>query len=304
MSDRVVGTVVVDLGRDYLVELADLTQIACTRKGKRQDVACGDMVEIRIGGDKQGTIEVVSPRRNVLYRSDQWKEKTLAANIDQAVIIIAPKPAYSETFLNLCLVACEAAEVPVIIALNKQDMGDEYAAAHKKLSPLERAGYTIVRMSAKFDISPLMPHMLGKTTLLVGQSGMGKSKTVNAILMDNKAREGELSETLGSGKHTTTFTRLYRAPHWAKGTAIIDSPGFQSFGVFHLSDNAIAHAMREFRPYLGECKFNDCAHLDEPGCSVRTACEDGAIDSGRLAFYQALIEQQRELREQHPEWKK
>jgi ribosome biogenesis GTPase len=298
------GTVTVDLGRDYVVELPDLTQVAATRKGKKQDVACGDQVRLRLASRTQGLIEAVLPRRNMLYRSDQWKEKTLAANIDQALIIVAPNPPFSETFLNLCLVGCEAAGVPALIAVNKMDLGEAHAAALKQLAPHAAAGYALVSLSAKFDVAPLMPHLLGKVTLLLGQSGMGKSRLVNAILMDSRAREGDLSEALSSGKHTTTFTRLYRAPHWAKGTSIIDSPGFQTMGLFHLAESEIAQAMPEFRPFLGTCKFSDCAHLEEPGCVVRAAAQQRSIASSRLAFYQALVLEQRDLHEAHPEWKR
>jgi ribosome biogenesis GTPase len=303
MTALVTGTVTIDLGREFVVELADFTPIACTRKGKKNDVACGDEVEIRLGGDKQGSIEKVLVRRNLLYRSDQWKEKSLAANIDQAIVIVAPKPSYSETFLNLTLVACEAAGVPVSVVVNKQDL-PEHTVAMAALKPLAAIGYPLLPLSAKHDIAPVIPMLAGKTTLLVGQSGMGKSRMVNAILMDQRAREGEVSTALDSGKHTTTFTRLYRAPHWGRGTAIIDSPGFQTFGLFHLTEADIAHAMREFRPFLGSCKFSNCAHIEEPGCVVRAACEQGSISQARLAFYQALVMEQRELKSQHPEWKR
>jgi ribosome biogenesis GTPase / thiamine phosphate phosphatase len=297
------GTVTIDLGREFVVEGADFTPYACTRKGKKHDVACGDEVEIRLTNERQGVIEKVLERRNLLYRSDQWKTKSLAANIDQAVIIVAPKPSYSETFLNLTLVACEAAGVPVVIVVNKQDL-PEHAAAMAALANYKSIGYPLVPMSAKIDIEPIIAYLTGKVSLLVGQSGMGKSRMVNGILMDQRAREGELSEALDSGKHTTTFTRLYRASNWGRGTAIIDSPGFQSFGLFHLSEAQMAAAMPEFRPFLGTCKFNNCAHIDEPGCVVRAACEQGSITQARLAFYQALVMEHRDLHEQHPEWKR
>jgi ribosome biogenesis GTPase / thiamine phosphate phosphatase len=303
MTATVKGLVTIDLGREFVVELADFTPLACTRKGKKNDVACGDEVEVRRVGDKQGSMEKILPRRNLLYRSDQWKEKSLAANIDQAIIIVAPRPTYSETFLNLTLVACEAAGVPVSIVVNKQDL-PEHAGAMAALKPFADIGYTLLPLSAKHDIAPLIPQLEGKTTLLVGQSGMGKSRMVNAILMDERAREGEISQALDSGKHTTTFTRLYRAPNWGRGTAIIDSPGFQSFGLYHLSERDMGEAMREFRPFLGTCKFSNCAHLEEPGCVVNAATKQGTITQARLAFYQALVLEQRELKEQHPEWRK
>jgi len=293
------GRVVADFGREFLVELSDRRQIACTRKGRKQDATCGDFVEIRLTGSAQGSIERVGTRRNLLYRSDQWREKTLAANVDQVVILLAPKPPFSEAFLNLSLVACEAARLPVVVALNKSDL-PEHAAALKSLAPYEKIGYTIISMSAKFDTAqPLRPLLESKLTLLVGQSGMGKSKTVNALVLSDVARVGELTASLGSGAQTTTFSRFYRLD---KDTAIIDTPGFQSFGLFHLTEDQIGEAMREFRPFLGRCKFNDCAHLGEPGCEVIAAAQRGEITAARLSFYQVLIEQHRELHEEHPEW--
>src|SRR6476619_1696280 len=170
------GRVVADFGREFLVELADRRQVVCTRKGKKQDATCGDFVEVRLTGGSQGSIERVGTRRNLLYRSDQWREKMLAANVDQVVILLAPKPAFSEAFLNLSLVACEAARIPVLVALNKSDL-PEHAAALKTLANYEKIGYTIISMSAKFDTAqPLKQYLDNKITLLVGQRGMSKTK--------------------------------------------------------------------------------------------------------------------------------
>src|SRR6187455_1105470 len=152
------GRVIADFGREFLVELADKRQIVCTRKGKKQDATCGDFVEVRLTGAAQGSIERVGTRRNLLFRSDQWREKMLAANVDQVVILLAPKPAFSEAFLNLSLVACEAARLPVVIALNKSDL-PEHAESRKALVPFEKIGYTVIAMSAKQDVAPLLPHL-------------------------------------------------------------------------------------------------------------------------------------------------
>ena len=287
---------VADFGREFLVEFADRRQIACTRKGKRQDATCGDFVEVRLTGSAQGSIERLGTRRNLLYRSDQWREKTLAANVDQVVILLAPKPPFSEAFLNLSLVACEAARLPVIIALNKSDL-PEHVAALKSLAMYGRIGYTIISMSAKFDTAqPLLPHLEKKLTLLVGQSGMGKSRTVNALVLSDVARVGELTASLESGAQTTTFSRFYRLD---KDTAIIDTPGFQSLAC-STSPGPDRRGDAEFRPFLGRCKFNDCAHLASPAAGDRR--RRGEITPERLSFYQVLIEQHRELHEQHPEW--
>src|SRR5262245_18361526 len=177
------GRVGADFGREFLVELPDRRQIVCTRKGQKQDSACGDLVEVKLTGPAAGSIQRVGTRRNILFRSDEWREKTLAANVDQVVILLAPKPAFSQGFLDLSLVACEAARIPVIIALNKSDL-PEHAAAIASLKNYVKIGYPVISMSAKGDISPLKPHLDGQLTLLVGQSGMGKSKTVNALVMN------------------------------------------------------------------------------------------------------------------------
>ena len=292
------GRVVADFGREFLVEFADRRQVVCTRKGKRQDATCGDFVEVRLTGSAQGSIERIGTRRNLLYRSDQWREKIFAANVDQVVILLAPKPPFSEAFLNMSLVACEAAGLPVVIALNKADL-PEHAESRKALDPYEKVGYTVIAMSAKFDVAPLLPFLEKRITLLVGQSGMGKSKTVNALVLSDVARVGDLTASRDSGAHTTTFSRFYRLD---RDTAIIDTPGFQSFGLFHLTEDQIGEAMREFRPFLGRCKFNDCSHLSEPGCEIIEASKRGEISRERLSFYQVLIEQHRDLHEQHPEW--
>ena len=292
------GRVVADFGREFLVEFPDRRQVVCSRKGRKQDAVCGDFVAVRMVGAAQGSIERIGTRVNLLYRSDQWREKALAANVEQVIVLLAPKPVYSEAFLNLSLVACEAARIPVVIALNKSDL-DEHREVRKALEAYEKIGYSVTSMSAKFDIAPLLPALEGKLTLLVGQSGVGKSRTVNALVLNEVARGGELSASSESGTHTTTFSRMYRLD---RDTAIIDTPGFQSFGLFHLTEDQIADAMREFGPYLGLCKFNDCAHLNEPGCAVIAASETGKVSRERLSFYQVLIEQHRELHEKHPDW--
>src|SRR5258706_2570291 len=180
--------------------------------------------------------------------------------------------------------------------LNKKDL-PEYEAAKASLKPYENIGYKVLPMSAKFDIEPLRPYLAGKKTLLVGQSGMGKSRTVNHLVMRDVAKEAIFSEALDSGKHTTTYTRMYSLD---EHSAIIDSPGLQSFGLFHLSDDDIAYAMPEFRPYIGTCKFNNCVHLNEPGCAVIAAGEAGEIYPSRPSFYHAPIAQPHGLRGSHP----
>ena len=137
-----------DFGREYLAELDDRTQLVCVRKGKKQDVACGDEVEVSITSPGHARIDEIHPRRNVLFRTDAWRQKTLAANIDQAIVIVAPRPSFSETFLYMCLVACDAAQIAPLIMLNKKDL-PEFEPARKSLAHLEEIGYEVLPMSAK-----------------------------------------------------------------------------------------------------------------------------------------------------------
>mgnify|MGYP006140642521 CR=1 FL=1 len=183
-----------------------------------------------------------------------------------------------------------------VVAVAAQGGNDPiYVVAQRQIGEYQNR----VEAAAPYETDETNNFLEKKFTLLVGQSGMGKSKTVNALVLSDVARVGDLTASRDSGAHTTTFSRFYRLD---RDTAIIDTPGFQSFGLFHLTEDQIGEAMREFRPYLGRCKFNDCSHLSEPGCEVIEASKRGEISRERLSFYQVLIEQHRDLHEQHPEW--
>ena len=154
------------------------------------------------------------------------------------------------------------------------------------LAPYRALGYEVLPLAAKIDIAPLRAALHGHTSVLVGQSGMGKSTIINRLLPDAAARVGELSEALGSGRHTTTHARLY---HLDADSAIIDSPGLQEFGLQHVSPPDLAHCYVEFRPQLGRCKFNDCRHMAEPGCAIIALMESGVIAASRVASYRELL---------------
>ena len=278
------GRVVASFGRRYLVELDRTTVLDCVTRGKRGDLACGDFVTVRPSSPGQGVIEKTAPRTTLLYRSDAHRQKLIAANVTQVVVVAAAVPDFHEDLINRCLAAAEHGGMIALIVLNKCDLA-ESAAALAGLEPYRRLGYRLLTLSAKQDITPLRFQLERHTSVLVGQSGVGKSTIVNRLLPEAAARVGELSAAPGAGRHTTTHARLY---HLDAVSHIIDSPGMQEFGLHHLSVDELAHAFVEFRPLLGRCRFRNCRHLHEPDCAIAVASEAGKISGRRLASYRTL----------------
>jgi len=281
------GTIVASFGRRFTVELADGALIDAVTRGKRTDLACGDRVDVALTAPGEGVIETVAPRISLFYRSDVQREKLIAANVTQIVVVLAPSPPFHPELLDRCLAAAEEAGIPALIALNKMDLPSA-AQASGALERYRTLGYPVLGLAAKVDIAPLRERLAGHTSVLVGQSGMGKSTIINRLLPDAAARVGELSSALDAGRHTTTHARLY---HLDATSHIIDSPGLQEFGLVHVPPEDLAHAFIEFRPYLGQCKFNDCKHLAEPGCAITAAMEGKNIDEQRVESYRKLVMQ-------------
>ena len=287
------GQVTAAFGRHYLVRLEDGSEISCLTRGKKSEVACGDIVEIERtaaassgdGTGAQGVIERIAPRRSLLYRSDAFREKLIAANVTQIIIVVAAEPSFSDELLARCLVAAFDQKLEVMIVLNKCDLPESAAAARKRLEPYTAIGYRVLELSAKQDISPLRPFLTNHTSVLVGQSGMGKSTLINALLPDAHAATREISTALDSGKHTTTHARLYRID---ENSGLIDCPGVQAFGLHHLSFGGIEQGFVEFAKYLGQCRFNDCHHRHEPGCALRNAVAEGKIAARRMELFQQI----------------
>lgn len=278
------GTVVAAYGKRFQVELADKKCISCVTRGKKTDLACGDVVTIKLTDKHEGVIETTLPRKTLLYRSNAFKSKMLAANVSQIIIVLATQPSFYEALLNRCLIAAEATNIKALIVLNKCDLTDNDNAG-QKLTLYANLGYRVLSLSAKEDISTLRPYLQGEASILVGQSGMGKSTIINALLPDEDVRTREVSHVLDSGKHTTTAAHLY---HLDTQSHLIDSPGLQEFGLHHLSTDELEHALIEFRPFLGKCRFNNCKHLQEPDCAIKDAVTANKISTERLAIYKML----------------
>jgi ribosome biogenesis GTPase len=279
--------VVAAYGKRYQVELADKARISCVTRGKKTDLACGDIVNIKLTDTAEGVVESSEPRQTLLYRSNAFKSKILASNVTQIIIVLATQPSFYEALLNRCLVAAEAANIKPLIVLNKCDL-IEANDAKNKLKVYEELAYDVVYLSAKEDVTPLLQYLNLQQSVLVGQSGMGKSTIINALLPNEDVRTQEISNTLDSGKHTTTATHLY---HLNDTSTLIDSPGLQEFGLNHLSQEQLEFAFKEFRPFLGRCRFSDCKHLHEPDCAIINAVNAGKINAVRLTFYSQLSQE-------------
>ncbi|RIX46774.1 MAG: ribosome small subunit-dependent GTPase A [Rhodocyclales bacterium GT-UBC] len=280
------GRVIAAHGRQYLVETDGGRLLPCFPRGKKSEVACGDRVVIKQTSDDQGVIEAIQPRTSLLYRSNEIKQKLIAANVDQLLIVVATEPAFSDELVTRALLAAESEDIEVLVVLNKCDLLDKLPAARQRVQILAQLGYPILELSARDHAEALRPALHGKTSVLVGQSGMGKSTLVNALIPEANAATREISLALDSGKHTTTHATLY---HLDAESHLIDSPGLQEFGLGHLGRNEIEHAFREFRPYLGQCRFRDCRHHREPGCALNAAINKGEIDERRFAVYHRIV---------------
>jgi len=284
-----IGTVIAAHGRHYLVQSGS-EKLQCVTRGKKSDVAVGDQVHLKRTSANQAVIEAIGERKTLLYRSDQYKSKLLAANVTQLFIVVATEPGFADDLISRSLVAAEAAGVAAHIVLNKTDVVAALPRTRQRLEVYRRLGYPVHEVSALATPDAtraiFMPLLQGQSTILIGQSGMGKSSLINLIVPDAAIATREISAALDTGKHTTTFTRLYAMEGDA---SIIDSPGFQEFGLYQLSEGMLERAFREFTPYLGQCKFYNCHHLSEPGCAVLAAMADGQIASMRHTLYAQLL---------------
>ena len=299
-ADLQAGRVVAAHGRHCLVETPDGERRICHPRGKKNPVVVGDAVLWQTTGD-EGSIERVEPRRNLFYRQDELRTKSFAANLDQVLVLLAADPEFSERQLARALIAAEAEGIAVLVVLNKLDLQPAFDRAWARLEPYRRMGVNVLALclnaGAEHGLAQLQAQLENRVTLVLGPSGVGKSTLVNRLVPHASALTGEISRALNSGKHTTTSTTWY----WTdahRHTALIDSPGFQEFGLNHIEPTQLAPCMPDLRASLGHCRFHNCSHLHEPGCGVRAHVQEAgasvvddplAIDANRYRIYGELF---------------
>lgn len=259
---------------------------------------CGDAVTVNHEAGEMAAVESIHPRRNTFARADaRLRQQVVAANLDYVLVVIAAEPAPSRDLLERYLVAAHSLKIQPVIVVNKVELLADAPAADGPLARLEEyveLGYTVVRTSCKAEpgVDPLAELIAGHTSILVGQSGVGKSSLVNRLIPDVDIQTGALSRSTGKGKHTTTSTMMYALPD-ATGRSgfLVDSPGVWEYGLWEMDAGDLQHGFVEFQPYLGQCRFNNCLHASEPGCAVKQAVETGEIREWRYASYRRLLEQ-------------
>jgi ribosome biogenesis GTPase len=289
------GLVTQSRRRHYAVRLDDGEAIECVLKGRRTTLACGDRVSVaRVAGG--GSIEAVAPRSTLFYRSDAYNEKLIAANVTQVIGVVAPDLAVDEDLINRWMIAAEAQGCRFALVANKSDKPD-FAGLLARLAPVAALGYAVVPMSATRDVAPIVPLLRGQRTVLIGQSGMGKSTILNAVAPGANARTAEISEALLTGRHTTSQSTLYRLGDDAGAGWVVDSPGLKVFGLGHVAPEILADAFVEIRPLLGHCRFRNCRHDREPGCAVTDAALRGEIAPHRVALLHRLVHESNAVRD-------
>jgi ribosome biogenesis GTPase len=283
------GLVVAHYGTQVEVEGTEDSQ-RCHLRANLESLVTGDRVAW-CAGESLGVVVARQPRQSELMRPDPYGAlKAVAANIDQIIVVVAPLPEPHAKLIDRYLVAAEAVSIQALILLNKSDLLDseQREKMDDLLAPYPALGYPVLHASSKNQegLLALGEALRGHTSIFIGQSGVGKSSLVNALLPDAELRVGELSPTRQERIHTTTTARLF---HLAGGGTLVDSPGIREFGLWHMEREQVEHGFREFESVLGHCKFRDCRHEQEPGCALIAAAEAGLIGERRLESYRDII---------------
>ncbi len=284
------GLVITHHGQTLIVEDNARRLYRCAARQNLGRLACGDHVVWQASGAEEGVIVAVNMRRSLLTRPDySGRLRPVAANLDVVAVVLAPEPEPSESLLDRYLVAITAIGVQSLLVVNKTDLLDAAAAAALmgRLEPYRRIGYPLLPTSSysAHGLDALRARLRGRVGLLVGQSGVGKSSLIKALLPDREIRIQALSQVTGHGAHTTTTGTLYHLPD---GGALIDTPGVRSFELGEISLRDLDQGFADIAPFLGRCRFSDCRHRSEPGCALREAAAQGEIDPRRLDSYQRL----------------
>lgn len=287
------GLIISHLGQGLAVENASGEIILCHTLRRLGLAAVGDRVVWEPCDGNLGRVLEILPRRSLLTRPGYaGKLRAVAANLDQVLVVTAPEPEPDWLLVDQYLAACEHRGLGAAIILNKIDRAADREAIRLALADYEAIGYPCFQISAKRGegLAALREELNGRCSMLAGQSGVGKSSLTNALLPDKQLRTRELSEKAGLGRHTTTAATLYHLPD---GGDLIDSPGVAVFGLAEMNGQDLASGYREFRPRLDDCRFRDCRHVNDKGCAVREAAENGSISAARYQRYLKLLEKLR-----------
>ena len=278
------GLVITRYGQRLLVEAQSGELYQCTGRRNIELSVAGDQVIFQTTDNNEGVVTALLPRDNFLTRS----QKLIAANIDELWLVVAIEPHYQFELIDRYLVVAENAGLPINIVVNKIELSDNFDQVKHDFSLYESAGYSVHYLSVKAqtNVAEFKAQLNHKAHIFLGQSGVGKSSLINELIPDLNLRVNEISTKSKLGKHTTTNTTLYHIP---SGGDLIDSPGIREFQLDDLTDKEILSGFKEFKPFIGECKFRNCAHINEPKCAIKTAVEDGAINPKRYHSYLQLI---------------
>jgi ribosome biogenesis GTPase len=286
------GLIISHHGKTLIVENTDGNRFRCSSRQNIGQVVCGDHVVWQAINEQEGVITAIKDRQSLLVRPGfADRIKPVAANITLICIVIAPEPAPQEDLIDRYLVAAEYLKIKPVILCNKSDLLDTEStnAWQKRFSVYKDIGYELLTTSTKQEhgLDQLYDILKGNSSILVGQSGVGKSSLINCLIPDKAIKVKVLSEQITQGQHTTSHSELHHLPN--NGGDLIDSPGVRDFRLGHLDRHTIEQGFTEFRPFIGQCRFSDCKHINEPECAILAAVADGKIQPQRLESYQAIV---------------
>ncbi|HLV78235.1 MAG TPA: small ribosomal subunit biogenesis GTPase RsgA [Marinobacter sp.] len=266
----------------------------CFVRANIDSLVTGDRVVWRAGRSATGVVVARCDRANLLQRPDNFGAlKPVAANIDHIILVIAPEPEPHDNLIDRYLVASESSDIPAVILLNKTDLINDYNRdqIESLLARYQALGYQVERTSAVAGLGQAAPEVEAlvrdRTSVFVGQSGVGKSSIIQTLLPDEVLRVGAVSGSTGKGVHTTTTAKLFHLPG---GGDLIDSPGIREFGLWHMTPQEVEYGFREIRPLIGQCKFRNCRHMGDPGCALEKAEEQGTLSPERLHSFHRILQ--------------